>query len=95
MDTDNDGIVSIEELKVGFRNSESQLAESEIQMFIEAVSFVNFTFSTSLLCLKPLVTGPVQLDHSNMRAFLVLSNFSLFLMLCFHIIFQTSVLIWF
>ncbi|PNY00865.1 calcium-dependent protein kinase 13-like protein, partial [Trifolium pratense] len=37
MDTDNDGIVSIEELKAGFRNFDSQLAESEIQMFIEAV----------------------------------------------------------
>ncbi|KEH23182.1 putative protein kinase CAMK-CDPK family [Medicago truncatula] len=37
MDTDNDGIVSIEELKVGFRNHQSQLAESEVQMFIEAV----------------------------------------------------------
>lgn len=49
MDTDNDGIVSIEELKVGFRNSDSQLAESEIQMFIEAVSIVNFPFSSSLL----------------------------------------------
>ncbi|GAU27441.1 hypothetical protein TSUD_161270 [Trifolium subterraneum] len=37
MDTDNDGIVSIEELKAGFRKFDSQLAESEIQMFIEAV----------------------------------------------------------
>lgn len=44
MDTDNDGIVSIEELKVGFRNHQSQLAESEVQMFIEAVSMVNFPF---------------------------------------------------
>ncbi|KAL1359895.1 hypothetical protein HN51_005234 [Arachis hypogaea] len=37
MDSDNDGIVSIEELKAGFQNSGSQLAESEVQMFIEAV----------------------------------------------------------
>lgn len=37
MDNDNDGIVSIEELKAGFRNFGSQLAESEIQLFIEAV----------------------------------------------------------
>lgn len=38
MDTDNDGIVSIEELKSGLRNFGSQLAESEVQMLIEAVS---------------------------------------------------------
>ncbi|CUQ97477.1 CPK13; ATP binding / calcium ion binding / calcium-and calmodulin-dependent protein kinase/ kinase/ protein kinase/ protein serine/threonine kinase/ protein-tyrosine kinase [Escherichia coli] len=38
MDTDNDGIVSIEELKAGFRNFGSHLAESEVQMLIEAVS---------------------------------------------------------
>ncbi|KAL9315328.1 hypothetical protein ACSQ67_016329 [Phaseolus vulgaris] len=37
MDNDNDGIVSIEELKAGFRNFGSQLAESEIQLLIEAV----------------------------------------------------------
>lgn len=47
MDTDNDGIVSIEELKVGLRNVGSQLAEPEVQMLIEAVSLhpVNFTFN--------------------------------------------------
>lgn len=38
MDTDNDGIVSIDELKTGLRNFGSQLAESEVQMLIEAVS---------------------------------------------------------
>ncbi|KAG8479932.1 hypothetical protein CXB51_029510 [Gossypium anomalum] len=38
MDTDNDGIVSIEELKAIFGNVGSQLAESEVQMMlIEAV----------------------------------------------------------
>ncbi|XP_061348838.1 calcium-dependent protein kinase 13 isoform X1 [Gastrolobium bilobum] len=37
MDTDNDGIVSIEELKAGFQNNGSQLAESEVQMLIESV----------------------------------------------------------
>ncbi|MBA0742915.1 hypothetical protein Gogos_015923, partial [Gossypium gossypioides] len=38
MDTDNDGIVSIEELKAVFGNVGSQLAESEVQMMlIEAV----------------------------------------------------------
>jgi len=42
MDNDNDGIVSIEELKAGFRNFGSQLAESEIQLLIEAVSIANF-----------------------------------------------------
>ena len=38
MDADNDGIVSIEELKSGLQNFGSQLAESEVQMLIEAVS---------------------------------------------------------
>ncbi|KAE9600908.1 putative non-specific serine/threonine protein kinase [Lupinus albus] len=37
MDSDNDGIVSIEELKAGFQNFGSQLADSEVQMLIEAV----------------------------------------------------------
>lgn len=38
MDIDNDGIVSIDELKAGLRNFGSQLAEPEVQMLIEAVS---------------------------------------------------------
>lgn len=42
MDNDNDGIVSIEELKAGFRNFGSLLADSEVQLLIEAVSVVNF-----------------------------------------------------
>ncbi|XP_028764384.1 calcium-dependent protein kinase 13-like [Neltuma alba] len=37
MDSDNDGIVSIDELKAGLLNFGSQLADSEIQMLIEAV----------------------------------------------------------
>ncbi|KAG5142936.1 hypothetical protein JHK82_018631 [Glycine max] len=37
MDNDNDGIVSIEELKAGFRNFGSLLADSEVQLLIEAV----------------------------------------------------------
>lgn len=37
MDSNNDGIVSIHELKAGLRNFGSQLAESEVQMLIEAV----------------------------------------------------------
>ncbi|GLT89417.1 hypothetical protein SLE2022_073980 [Rubroshorea leprosula] len=37
MDTDNDGVVSIEELKAGLKNFGSQLVESEAQMLIEAV----------------------------------------------------------
>ncbi|KAG6745271.1 hypothetical protein POTOM_051920 [Populus tomentosa] len=40
MDTDGDGIVSVEELKTGLRNFGSQLAESEVQMLIEAVSIL-------------------------------------------------------
>ena len=38
MDSDNDGIVSVEELKSGLRKFGSQLAEAEVQMLIEAVS---------------------------------------------------------
>ncbi|KAF2550126.1 hypothetical protein F2Q68_00036949 [Brassica cretica] len=37
MDTDKDGIVTIEELKAGLRDFGTQLAESEVQMLIEAV----------------------------------------------------------
>ncbi|KAK6943137.1 EF-hand domain [Dillenia turbinata] len=37
MDTDSDGVVSIEELKSGLNKFGSQLAESEVQMLIEAV----------------------------------------------------------
>ncbi|GLT92706.1 hypothetical protein SLE2022_105310 [Rubroshorea leprosula] len=37
MDTDNDGVVSIEELKAGLKNFGSHLVESEAQMLIEAV----------------------------------------------------------
>uniref|UniRef100_A0A0A8ZKE8 EF-hand domain-containing protein n=1 Tax=Arundo donax TaxID=35708 RepID=A0A0A8ZKE8_ARUDO len=37
MDTDNDGIVSYEELKSGIAKFGSHLAESEVQMLIEAV----------------------------------------------------------
>ena len=40
MDTDNDGIVSYEELKSGIAKFGSHLAESEVQMLIEAVSNV-------------------------------------------------------
>lgn len=45
MDTDNDGVISIEELKAGLRNSGSQLADSEAQMLIEAVSLDVFYFT--------------------------------------------------
>ncbi|KAG7017220.1 Calcium-dependent protein kinase 13 [Cucurbita argyrosperma subsp. argyrosperma] len=37
IDTDNDGIVNIEELKAGVHNLSSQLGEHEIEMLIEAV----------------------------------------------------------
>ncbi|KAH9736563.1 calcium-dependent protein kinase 13 [Citrus sinensis] len=37
IDSDNDGVVSTDELKAGLRNFGSQLAESEVQMLIEAV----------------------------------------------------------
>lgn len=38
MDKDSDGIVSIEDLKAGLKTFGTQLAESEVQMLIEAVS---------------------------------------------------------
>lgn len=41
MDTDNDGVVSIEELKSGLKNYGSQLAESDVQLLIEAVSITS------------------------------------------------------
>ncbi|KAF3658885.1 Calcium-dependent protein kinase 7 [Capsicum annuum] len=37
IDTDNDGVVSVEELKAGLQKLNSQLAESEVQMLIEAI----------------------------------------------------------
>jgi calcium-dependent protein kinase len=37
IDTDSDGIVTIEELKIGLQNFNSQLAESEVQLLIEAI----------------------------------------------------------
>jgi calcium-dependent protein kinase len=42
MDTDNDGIVAYEELKSGLKKFGSHLAESEVQMLIEAVSDLLF-----------------------------------------------------
>ncbi|KAJ8533912.1 hypothetical protein K7X08_007236 [Anisodus acutangulus] len=37
IDTDNDGIVSVEELKEGLQKVNSQLADSEVKMLIEAI----------------------------------------------------------
>ncbi|XP_059296423.1 calcium-dependent protein kinase 13-like [Lycium ferocissimum] len=37
IDTDNDGIVSVEELKAGLQKFNSQLADSEVKMLIEAI----------------------------------------------------------
>ena len=47
MDTDNDGIVSYEELKTGIAKLGSHLAESEVQMLIEAVSIQRIPFQSS------------------------------------------------
>ena len=41
MDTDRDGRVTYEELKAGLRKVGSQLAEPEIKMLMEVVSFYN------------------------------------------------------
>lgn len=51
IDMDNDGIVSSEELKSGLSKHGSQLAESEVQMLIEAVSPVDPCFDTGLFSL--------------------------------------------
>ena len=42
MDTNKDGKVTYEELKVGLRKVGSQLAEPEIKMLMEVVNFYNF-----------------------------------------------------
>lgn len=41
IDTDEDGIVTVEELKAGLLKHGSQLGESEVQMLIEAVSTIS------------------------------------------------------
>ncbi|KAM7490226.1 hypothetical protein LguiA_033147 [Lonicera macranthoides] len=56
IDTDNDGIVSIEELKIGLQKFSTQLAESEVQLLIETgpnevLSFFN---SVQLMLMKNL-----------------------------------------
>lgn len=38
IDSDNDGTVTIQELKIGLQKFGSQLGENEVQIFIEAVS---------------------------------------------------------
>lgn len=59
MDTDNDGIVSYEELKSGIAKFGSHLAESEVQMLIEAVSNIH-DFACLLKCSVRL-TEPLSL----------------------------------
>ena len=56
MDTDKDGIVTIEELKAGLRDFGTQLAESEVQMLIEAVHI----FFPSI---SPFITYPSSLKY--------------------------------
>ena len=55
MDTDNDGIVSYEQLKTGLAKLGSQLAESEVQMLIEAVGISKNN------------PPPVRIETSNIR----------------------------
>lgn len=43
MDTDNDGIISHDELKAGLPKFDSHLVESEMQMLIEAVSLFHIS----------------------------------------------------
>lgn len=50
MDSDNDGVVSIEDLKAGSRNLGSQLAESEVQMLIEAVRIYQVSLVPLFYC---------------------------------------------
>lgn len=42
IDTDDDGIITIEELKTGLQKLNTQLAESEVQLLIEAVSLTAY-----------------------------------------------------
>lgn len=50
MDSDNDGVVSIEDLKAGSRNLGSQLAESEVQMLIEDVRIYQVSLVPLFYC---------------------------------------------
>lgn len=50
MDTDNNGKVSFEELKTGLQKVGSQLAESEMKLLMEAVSFYSFSILRLLIC---------------------------------------------
>ena len=43
IDTDNDGIVSIEDLKAGLLKFNGQMEPSEVQMLIEVVSLLHTT----------------------------------------------------
>ncbi|KAJ6742310.1 CALCIUM-DEPENDENT PROTEIN KINASE 13 [Salix viminalis] len=63
MDTDNDGIISIEELKTGLRSSGSQLAESEVQMLIEAIDLED-----EGLVIKVDASGKGKLDYGEFVA---------------------------
>ena len=49
MDTDNDGKVSFEELKAGLKKVGSQLAEPEMKMLMEVVSFYCSQIQTEIL----------------------------------------------
>lgn len=49
MDTDNDGKVSFEELKAGLKKVGSQLAEPEMKMLMEVVSFYGSQVQTETL----------------------------------------------
>ena len=50
IDTDDDGIVTIEELKTGLQKLNTQLAESEVQLLIEAVSWISFLLFIYFSC---------------------------------------------
>lgn len=49
MDTDNDGKVSFEELKAGLKKVGSQLAEPEMKMLMEVVSFYGSQIQNEIL----------------------------------------------
>ena len=48
IDIDDDGIVTIEELKAGLQKFNTQLAESEVQLLIESVSMTSYLIFISI-----------------------------------------------
>lgn len=51
MDLDKDGTISFEELKTGLQNSGSHLAESDVQMLVDAVCIYLLLYVFKFICI--------------------------------------------